>query len=257
MIKALIFDIDGTLIDHETGEIPSEVKDAFYILKEKGIKLFINSGRHISELEGTDILFLPFDGYSLSNGQICYDKDLNIFHTTFFSEHDSDKLIELYNKKEFPVQLFNEFYGYANMESELVKSSLGRLHLPIPKVQEYKGDPIYFANIFAPEEKMNEIIRQLEDTCATQWSDHCYDINPKNADKSVGSDRICEHYHIREDEYIAFGDGYNDLNMLKKAYIGVAMGNAKPEVKEAADFVTTDVGNHGIIHALKYYKLLD
>ena len=56
---------------------------------------------------------------------------------------------------------------------------------------------------------------------------------------------------------MAFGDGGNDIAILSAAGIGVAMGNSADDVKAAADFVTTDVDNHGIAHALRHYKIID
>ena len=57
-------------------------------------------------------------------------------------------------------------------------------------------------------------------------------------------------------ETVAFGDGGNDIGMLQHAGIGVAMGNAAPDVKAAADYVTTDVDNFGVINALRHLGLI-
>ena len=51
-------------------------------------------------------------------------------------------------------------------------------------------------------------------------------------------------------ETMAFGDGGNDLSIIRRAGIGVAMGNAGPDVKAAADYVTTSVDDDGILNAL-------
>ena len=56
---------------------------------------------------------------------------------------------------------------------------------------------------------------------------------------------------------MAFGDGGNDISMLKSVKIGVAMGNAGDNVKEIADFITEDVDNHGVEAALRHFGLLD
>ena len=56
---------------------------------------------------------------------------------------------------------------------------------------------------------------------------------------------------------MACGDSGNDLEMIRRAGLGVAMGNSADDVKAAADFVTTDVDNHGIAHALRHYKIID
>ena len=54
---------------------------------------------------------------------------------------------------------------------------------------------------------------------------------------------------------IAFGDGGNDLSMILQAGIGVAMGNATPELKQHADYITTSVDDDGILNALKHFNL--
>ena len=55
---------------------------------------------------------------------------------------------------------------------------------------------------------------------------------------------------------MAFGDGGNDIDMLKHAGIGVAMENGREDVKKIADFITTSVDDDGITYALKHYKVL-
>ena len=62
--------------------------------------------------------------------------------------------------------------------------------------------------------------------------------------------------HISLEETMAFGDGHNDIDMLKLVNIGVAMGNAKDEVKEAADEVTDDIDHDGIYQALKRHHII-
>ena len=62
---------------------------------------------------------------------------------------------------------------------------------------------------------------------------------------------------LKREEIMAFGDGENDIDMLKFAGIGVAMGNASDEVKAAADYVTDSVDADGIAKALKHFGLID
>ncbi|MGD1320209.1 HAD hydrolase family protein [Chryseobacterium sp. 2R14A] len=67
---------------------------------------------------------------------------------------------------------------------------------------------------------------------------------------------FCEHFKIDVSETMAFGDGGNDISMLKFMKIGVAMVNAGENVKEIADFVTEEVDNHGVQAALLHFGLL-
>ena len=79
---------------------------------------------------------------------------------------------------------------------------------------------------------------------------------PKQGGKTAGIESVLKHYGIKQEEIMAFGDAENDIEMLQYAKIGVAMGNADDEVKEAADYVTDTVDSDGIYKALKYYEVL-
>ena len=68
---------------------------------------------------------------------------------------------------------------------------------------------------------------------------------------------MIEPFGFQLSETMAFGDGGNDISMLRHAAIGVAMGNAKEDVKEAADYVTTSVDEDGIKKALQHFGVID
>ena len=79
----------------------------------------------------------------------------------------------------------------------------------------------------------------------------CFDIFNKENDKSRGIEIILEKENLTWEETICFGDSTNDIVMLEKAGIGVAMGSANDYVKSHATFSTTDVYNDGIYNAVK------
>ena len=103
------------------------------------------------------------------------------------------------------------------------------------------------------KELMNKIFKNCE---ASRWHKAFADVNTKGGGKHIGIDKIIEHYGIKLEETIAFGDGGNDISMIKHAHIGVAMGNANKEVKEIADYITDDVDNNGIYNALKHFNII-
>lgn len=76
-------------------------------------------------------------------------------------------------------------------------------------------------------------------------------MTAKGNTKQNGINQIISHFGIRLEETMAFGDGGNDISMLRHAGIGVAMGNANDEVKASADYVTTSVDEDGIANALR------
>jgi Cof subfamily protein (haloacid dehalogenase superfamily) len=93
--------------------------------------------------------------------------------------------------------------------------------------------------------------------CFLKSKAHYVEIVPENVDKGKSLQKLGEHLGISRDEIMAFGDGENDIEMLKFAGIGVAMGNADDRVKESADYVTDSVDDDGIIHALKALNILE
>ena len=72
------------------------------------------------------------------------------------------------------------------------------------------------------------------------------EVLPKFTDKGVAVDKLMKHLDIKKEKVICVGDSYNDLPMLKRAGLAVAMGNAQASVKEAADIVTDTNDEDGI-----------
>lgn len=67
---------------------------------------------------------------------------------------------------------------------------------------------------------------------------------------------IANFYGLNPSFTVAFGDGGNDIPMLRRAGIGVAMGNASDNVKDHADFITGTVDDDGIKYALQYLGII-
>ena len=79
-------------------------------------------------------------------------------------------------------------------------------------------------------------------------------INPANLNKANSLEKLGNKLDIALDEMVFFGDGLNDIDMIKNCGIGVALSNALPIVKENANFVTTyDHDHDGVIEFLKEY----
>lgn len=100
---------------------------------------------------------------------------------------------------------------------------------------------------------VNEVLHDCE---WSRWTTLFADVNIKGINKSVGIDAMLKHYGFELSNSMAFGDGGNDIAMLRHAGIGVAMGNSNDTVKAATDYVTDTVDNDGIIKALKHFGLV-
>lgn len=257
MIKAAFFDIDGTLVSFKTHRIPDSTIQALNDLRREGVKLFIASGRH--KLSMNNLGNQTFDGYVTLNGSLCLADDRVIYKHPLPGE-DMQTLIAYLNKTEaFPCVFVQENYLSINYLDKTTRETFRLLNFPEPPacpLSEIEGKIIYQLLGFFPKAKETEIMSKLPGCRATRWNPLFTDIIPANSSKSVGISRILEYFGMTPEETIAFGDGGNDIEMLRHAGIGVAMGNAADEVKKAADYTTASVDENGIILALRQFGLI-
>lgn len=263
MIKAIFFDIDGTLLSFKTHEVPQSTKDALVELKQKGIKLFIASGRTPNDLdflmkEYRDI----FDGYIGLNGQYCFDKDNNVIREECLDISDLISWKNFLETNNIVCGFLELDYYYFNRAGEVLdklKKDLGGTapDRPIDSTERINDYKTYQLNVFLSEDEEDIILKYMPNAKLVRWCPYFTDVIPINGGKPVGMQCMLKHFGLSPKECMAFGDGGNDLEMLQFAKIGIAMGNARDEVKKAADYVTTDVDDNGIANALKHFKLID
>ncbi|MEI0701632.1 Cof-type HAD-IIB family hydrolase [Brachyspira intermedia] len=261
MIKAVFFDIDGTLVSFNTHKVSDSSKEAISLLKEKGIKVFIATGRIKNHINNVDCI--EFDGYITANGFDCYIGDKSIYRHGIAKEEVYSLIDYLKNKEQFPCSVMMNSGIYINYVTDKVKKVSESINLPIPAVDNYYDfleeniNDILQINLFVDAKKEKELMSKIFKNCeSSRWHPDFTDVNTKGGGKHIGIDKIIEYYGIDLSETMAFGDGGNDITMIKHAAIGVAMGNANEEVKEVADYITDDVDNDGVYNALKHFNVL-
>lgn len=256
MIKAIFFDIDGTLASFQTHQIPHQTFEALKQLQNKGMKLFIATGRG---KDGLDVLNdFPFDGYITLNGQYCYTKDQLIYENTIVQE-DLKALLDYLKYKPFPCGFTEEHTKYFNMRDERVDEIHAITHNdnhPAGDCSQVIHHKIYQCMCFVSHEEEKELLKVMPHCISARWHPLFCDISPRGGTKQNGIDQFLKYYHIDLSETMAFGDGGNDIQMLQHVAISIAMGNANNELKKIADYVTDSVDDDGIIHAFQHYGLL-
>lgn len=258
--KIIFFDIDGTLISNNTQYITPELLSAFRTLREKGIKLCISSGRHISTVHvlGVDKDF-TFDSYITLNGNTCFAEGELLFSNPVCPE-DVAAAIDFTEKKHLPCAIMEREGIYLNFIDETVKIVFESIHTPPPDVKDIREglhtDVYQVIPITADKRVVEEMLAGMPHCKVTSWHPFAYDIVDKNGGKARGIEEILRFYGIDISETMAFGDGDNDIEMLQYVAHPIAMGNAEPAVKMCAEYVTSSVDEGGIVAALRHYGLL-
>lgn len=254
-IKGIFFDVDGTLICHDHGRISENTLKALYTLKEKGILLFLATGRHITELKELQIDF-PFDGYVLLNGQLCLDRQRQVIFANPIEGKDKERLIHLFTSRAFPMVIVEKERLYINTVTDQVKRAQKAISSTVPEVAKYKDQPFYQCTAFIDEHKSRQLARELTNCVITRWNPYGVDIISKQGEKDKGIQAMLAYFGMSAQETMSFGDGQNDREMLQYTKIGIAMQEADPVAKKAADFVTKSAKEDGIVYALKHYGIL-
>lgn len=259
MIKALFFDIDGTLVSFKTHSIPQSALDAIGKAREKGVKVFIATGRPPAFID--NLGSLEYDGMICTNGSYIIAEG-RVIHKNPIHQEDILNLAH-YMKSHYIPSIFASDQGVIacgfEEANEDTLSIFSLLNIPVPKSapieKALQNDAIQIVAFFNKDSEQYIMSNVLTHCDANRWHPAFTDCIPKGTDKSVGIDIVCSHYGLDVSETMAFGDGGNDIGMLSHAGIGVAMGNASDEVKAAASYVTSSVDEDGIARALEKFCL--
>jgi len=258
MVKAIFFDVDGTLVSFNTHKVPASTRASIQKLREKGVKVFVATGRRLQAVN--NLGDLEFDGYITVNGGLCHVDGGKVIYRHVIEQEDIESVLNYMETVEnFPCAFSQEEGIYMNYVDDSVHQIFDLLDFPYPPIQSLReaaqNETLQMIAFFTKEQE-ERIMSVLPHCEATRWNPLFTDVVPKGSSKGVGIDKILEYFNIPLEETMAFGDGGNDIEMLRHVAIGVAMGNAGDEVKEAADYVTDSVDEDGIYHALRHFGVM-
>lgn len=266
MIKICTIDLDGTLFD-KNKNISEANKLAIKMAKDRGTKIVIASGRPFC---GVYPVLKELNLTTPDDYVICYNgaKILNVGtgEEIFRCGLDGSDLVKIYQTS----LMFNSFCHAFTHDEKLICSKKN----PYTDVESRinKIEPIYcdFSTlspnnylkimIVDNKDKLDHIEAHIDPYFFNTYSmvrssDIFLEFLNKTTDKGKALERLCEYLNISMSDSMAIGDAGNDLNMILKAKVGVAMENAFPYVKKAANFITLDNENSGVAYAIDKYIL--
>lgn len=253
----IFFDIDGTLIDEETHELPESAAKAILQARQAGHICIINTGRSkkLVDIEGDRLN--GFDGMLMGCGtQIIY-RGRELLHKTFTVEEANDIIAGL-KKYHIDAVLEGAIDNFCQHDEDFFTEKFknfihefDRFHYKFYEFAPGNFDKFY---CYTPDKEaitgfMEEFADRLEMVDRTKGF---YEIMPKGFSKASAIVMMAQRLAISMDETVAIGDSNNDIPMIECAHIGIAMGNAGDDVKSIADYVTSDIREDGIANALRW-----
>lgn len=265
--KVLVLDIDGTLTNSEK-RITDETKKAIWTTLERGHKVILASGRptpgmrrYMEELE-----LKKYGGYLLSfnggriidcrTGEIIYQRILPATVVPELYEFAKENNCGLLTYSGEAIISAFEPDEYAELESRI-----NGMEIQVEKnFTEFVNFDVNKCLLTAPVEiapKLEKVLQEkYKDVLSIYRSEPFFiEVMPFHVDKAASLAHMLENIGLSKEDVICCGDGFNDISMIKYAGVGVAMGNAQPAVKEAADYITTTNDEDGLVPVIDTFIL--
>ncbi len=262
MRKVLFFDVDGTLVDGKTHTVADSTIEALKKAQEKGHLLFVNTGRAKSFIPDS-LKEIPFDGYVYSCGA----------HIEFHGETLMEKYVG-----PADVNYIRELMLDCNIQ--------GTFEGP-EYCYFYEGKPLYdnlrdFMTMYDRDyhnDRKSIYDRNMQVNKLTTFYTECSDpdtfrmalegkyqliengngfieILPLPYTKATAIEYLMDYLHVKKEECFVFGDSPNDIEMMGTTGTSICMGNGYDSVKAISDYVTTNINDGGIYHAMEHYHLI-
>lgn len=258
MIKLIASDIDGTLVNDGTNKVNPEIFEVVLRLKEKGIQFAAASGRQWVSIER---LFEPVKErifYLSDNGAYVGCHGRNLFLNTIDRELALEMVEDIKKEPELEVMLSGPDVVYMDTkDQEFVDWIIDGYKFQVKLVEDVRKVDDRFIKVSAykkhgVQEATKEIRKKYENRMKVTISgDMWMDCMASGVCKGQAIEVLQKGLDIKPEETMAFGDQLNDVEMLGRAYYSFAVGNARPEVKEAARFQTDTNRNDGVLKILK------
>lgn len=260
MIKALFFDIDGTLVSMASHQIPPSAVQAITQAKVMNCKVFIATGRPFGIINNIEPIEPLIDGYITASGAHCFVGDVVVYHHPLQKQEVETVLADA-REQDYSCVVVGEqditTFNYKDNIDRIFRRKLdiGNIdyHLPLERVLQ---QDILQITPFLNDRQERQLLSRLPHCIAARWHPEFADLTSDQADKGKGLEAIARYIGVDLSECAAFGDGGNDMSLIKTAGMGVAMGNAGNELKQMANFVTTDIDADGIRNALLQLQII-
>ena len=257
--KFFFFDIDGTLTDRNPGGnvLPSTIS-TIKKLQEQGHIVAIATGRdHIKALQFASKINIQ---HIVADGGYSIVIDGTLKHCHPLNKQDCLKVIEECNQKDIGICIVSDFkekwYSHNTRIYDQYETQPYFEVTVIKNLDYHQVENFYkvYVGVHPGQEKAINTLMQTK-LPYVRYSPGHIEIEPD--DKYQGILDMLGYLGGNEEDVVVFGDGKNDIKMMRRANISIAMGNAIDEVKNIATFVTKRNDDEGIEFACRHFKWID
>lgn len=253
--QLLVTDIDGTLLNDDNQVTPKTL-EAFQQIKIQGIKIALATGRFFPDAHYFAKRIACHCPMILIHGAVIQSFEGSIISQQILPIESIPVLVELAQKEEISYQIFQDdrfIMPRKNKWNDVYLNSSGIEPLIIPDIVQYlklHQDVFAFTFLGTPE-RLDSMRKKIEEKFNGSISianahPNVLEVMAPGVNKGEAIKKLASYLDIPLSKVIAIGDNYNDIEMIKMAGLGVAMGNAPQEVKDVATYITTDNNHDGI-----------
>lgn len=269
MIKLIAIDLDGTLLNEEK-QISPENKEALAKAKAQGVKIVLCTGRPLAAMAHylQELGLVEEGDYSITfNGGLVQKNDTGeIIEKKAMAVSDIQRLYTLAQELELPLDVLSDNV-VLQLPSAPNKQSLynvlnNLLQFQPAELADITDEFVLNKAVIAYEqEELDAKIKEIPSAYYDSYEiiktrNVLLEFMPKGVTKAYGISLLAKDLGLDPSEVMAIGDEENDLPMIEYAGLGVAMENAVPFVKEAADHVTASNIEHGVAKAIQQFVLV-
>ena len=263
MISMAVFDVDNTLYSHKTYSVPPKAVEALALLRRKGVKVVISTGRPKYLLKGVLPDSIHPDYVMACNGHAVYDSQGRLLNAHYFSIKQMDCLTDYCLQHNFILyfKFLDAGYAYCRGDEFLQLYHIERtagLFYDCPQHNHHsESQRATGAMATMPAERAWEYGISFDPTVRmVSFGINGYDVCLAGVGKGTALADLLAELHMSKEEVIGFGDSLNDVELLKACGSKVAMGTCAQQLLYIADYQTTDIEQDGIVNGLDHFGLL-
>lgn len=255
--KLIGLDMDGTLLNSKH-EVTLNTQKVLKECMEKGIKVVLASGRLWESMYAfTKHLGLVDEYVSLNGAVITSPKDQQKVFKAFLKDEDYHYLLHQLKDIQMPVYVFDmdRYYTQKNWDDKESIEEISGMNAELIEDFYSIKNPTKILLSFQNEEEIKALTERIQhpDYKLIRTGFNYIEIVRKDVSKGEAIRWLAQKYGYQREEILTIGDSENDIEMLSYAGLGIAMENAAPNVKAAADQITDTCDNEGVAQAINKY----